>query len=67
MNTQQTELLLASPSLIRKMASQIREKNIPYQVERVEFKNYNSSWRGYKGLGLRVAIDDYEKLFQHSN
>lgn len=59
-----TTLLVGPPSCLRSIAGTLRKRNRAYRIERIEFKNYNSIWKGHRGIGLRVAIDTYESLFQ---
>lgn len=58
-----TELLVASPETLRSIARDLREKGIIYHIERVIFKNFNHSWKGYAGIGLRITNEDYHKMY----
>lgn len=63
MSNDNTTVLVAYPETLRSIAKDLREKGLKYRVEKLDFKNYNSAWKGYRGLGLRVTIDDYNKLY----
>lgn len=63
MKNENTELLVASPRTIRSIAADLRSKGIRYLVERIEFINFNHSWKGRRGIGLRITNNDYHKLF----
>ncbi len=67
MEPENTELIVSPIHTIRQMARMLREHGIDYRIERVDFKNYNSSWKGYRGIGLRVTNEDYSQLFKKTS
>jgi len=66
MNTENTELIVCTSHNIRTMANNLRRFGFDYKIERVHYKNYNTSWKGYLGIGLRISSEDYQKLFKQS-
>jgi hypothetical protein len=59
-----TTLLVGSLSTLRSIAKDLRKRNQPYRVERIHFREYNSTWNGFKGVGLRVTLAAYHSLYQ---
>lgn len=56
------EYLVASPTTLLSLAKDLKQQNHTYDLIEIEFNNFNSYWRGKKGIALQVSREAYLSL-----